>query len=128
MLELGCAGGVLTGQLLARGADVLAVDREPRLVAIARERLGERARVEVADLERPLDLVPTGSVDLVVASLILHYIEDWTPLFAELRRAGFTVDVVDEPRPEPGPDSDPGMFEVLSTKPVFLYVRAVLAS
>ncbi len=86
VLELGCAAGVLTTQLVERGADVLALDREPRLVALARERLSDRARVEVADLGQPLDVVPTGSIDVVVASLVLHYIEDWEPLLAELHR------------------------------------------
>jgi SAM-dependent methyltransferase len=86
VLELGCAAGVLTGQLAARGADVLAVDREPRMVALARRRLRGRARVAVADLERPLDIVPDGSADLVVASLVLHYLPDWRPLLAELHR------------------------------------------
>lgn len=86
VLELGCAAGLLTEQLVQRGADVLALDREPRLVAHATERLGDRARFQVADLEQPLDGVPTGSVDVVVASLVLHYIEDWGPLLAELHR------------------------------------------
>jgi hypothetical protein len=35
------------------------------------------------------------------------------------------VDVVDEPRPGPDAAVDPGMFEILDTKPVFLYVRAL---
>jgi SAM-dependent methyltransferase len=86
VLELGCAAGVLTGQLADRGANVLALDREPRLVALARQRLQGRARVEVADLEQPLDIVPDGSADVVVASLVLHYIEDWRPLLGELHR------------------------------------------
>jgi SAM-dependent methyltransferase len=86
VLELGCAGGVLTAHLVERGAEVLAVDREPRMVALARQRVGERARVEVADAEQPLTLVPTGAVDVVVASLVLHYIKDWAPLLAELHR------------------------------------------
>lgn len=189
VLELGCAAGVLTECLVDRGADVLALDGEPRLVDIARNRLGARARVEVADLEQPLDLVPTDSVDLVVASLVLHYIEDWAPLltelhrclapggalifsihhpitgwmlsdqtdyhrvelvsenwdwdgqhvtaklyrrplsviFGQLRQAGFVVDIVDEPRPQAGPDAAPWMFEVLNTKPVFLFIRAQVA-
>jgi Methyltransferase domain len=58
VLELGCAGGLLTAQLADRGADVLAVDREPQLVALARRRLGGHARIEVGDLERPLEFVP----------------------------------------------------------------------
>ncbi|MGH3758095.1 class I SAM-dependent methyltransferase [Actinophytocola sp.] len=187
VLELGCAAGVLTAQLVERGADVLALDREPRMVELARQRLGGRARVEVADLERPLDLVPTGGVDVVVASLVLHFLEDWAPvlgelhrclvpggvlvfsvhhpitgwllsdradyhrtelisedwnwgarrvtarmyrrplsaIFGQLRAAGFTVDVVDEPRPQPDADVDPELFEILDTKPVFLFVRAL---
>jgi SAM-dependent methyltransferase len=86
VLELGCAAGVLTEQLVEAGADVLAVDREPRLVAHAAARLGGRAEITVADLEEPFDGVPTGSVDAVVASLVLHYLEDWAPLLAELHR------------------------------------------
>jgi SAM-dependent methyltransferase len=86
VLELGCAAGLLTEQLADRGADVLAVDREPRLVAHATERLAGRAHIAVADLEQPFDDVPTGSVDAVVASLVLHYLEDWGPLLAELHR------------------------------------------
>lgn len=86
VLELGCAGGLLTERLVDAGADVLAVDREPRMVALAAERLAGRAEVAVADLEEPLDGVATGSVDVVVASLVLHYVADWGPLLAELHR------------------------------------------
>ena len=43
VLELGCAGGVLTQQLADRGAAVLALDREPRMAALARQR-STRAR------------------------------------------------------------------------------------
>jgi SAM-dependent methyltransferase len=86
VLELGCAAGVLTRQLVDRGASVLALDREPRMADLARQRLGGRARVEVADVEQPLDMVPDASIDLVVAALVLHYIEDWRPLLGELHR------------------------------------------
>jgi SAM-dependent methyltransferase len=86
VLELGCAAGALTDQLALRAADVVALDREPRLVELARKRLGDRARVEVADLEQPLDVAATASKDVVVASLVLHYLEEWTPLLAEVRR------------------------------------------
>lgn len=86
VLELGCAAGLLTEQLVGRGADVLALDREPRLLSHARQRLGDRARFATADLERPLDMVPSGSADVVVASLVLHYVEHWDPLLAELHR------------------------------------------
>lgn len=86
VLELGCAGGALTEVLLDGGADVVALDRDPRLVELARRRVGQRGRVAVADLEEPLDVVPTASVDLVIASLVLHYVADWRPLLSELHR------------------------------------------
>jgi SAM-dependent methyltransferase len=88
VLELGCAAGGLTRHLIERGADVVAVDAEPRMVAIARQRLGAQARFEVADLARPpLGVVAPGSIDVVVASLVLHYIEDWAPLLDDVARA-----------------------------------------
>jgi SAM-dependent methyltransferase len=40
----------------------------------------------VADLEQPLGMVPDGGADLVVASLVLHYLRDWRPLLGELHR------------------------------------------
>ncbi|WP_433869283.1 class I SAM-dependent DNA methyltransferase [Saccharopolyspora sp. CA-218241] len=86
VLELGCAAGVLSEQLVARGADLIALDREPRMVELARRRVGAAARFAVTDLGRPPVPVPTGSVELVIASLVLHYVEDWGPLLAELRR------------------------------------------
>ncbi|SFO68426.1 class I SAM-dependent methyltransferase [Amycolatopsis rubida] len=86
VLELGSAGGGLTEQLAAAGAEVLGLDHDPRLVEIARKRLGARARFEIADLDEPLSMVPSASADLVVASLVLHYVADWGPLLAELRR------------------------------------------
>ena len=86
VLELGSAGGGLTEHLAAAGAEVLGLDHDPRLVEIARNRLGSRARFETADLNEPLTMVPNAAADLVVASLVLHYVADWTPLLTELRR------------------------------------------
>lgn len=187
VLELGCAAGGLTAELVDRGANVLALDREPALVAHARERLSDRARFEVADLEKHLDWVGSASMDVVVASLVLHYLRDWglvlgevyrtlrpggafvfsihhpitgwalsdhtdyhrtelihekwnwegvsvtagmyrrplSAVFAPLRESGFLIDMVDEPRPEDSQLGDQRVREVLETKPVFLFIRAV---
>lgn len=86
VLELGCAAGGLTTELVHRGAQVTAVDREPHMIAIARAALGARAQFDVVDLARPSFSVASRSIDLAVASLVLHYVEDWGPLLAELRR------------------------------------------
>ena len=46
-------------------------------------------------------------------------------IFGELRQAGFMIDVVDEPRPQQAADVAPETFEILNSKPVFLFVRAL---
>lgn len=86
VLELGCAAGVLTAQLVEHGAIVVALDREPRLVELARQRLGGSARIEVADLAQPWTTLLDSSFDVVIASLVLHYLEDWAPVLAEVHR------------------------------------------
>ena len=47
--------------------------------------LGADADLRVADLAEPLPF-PDDAFDDVVASLVLHYLEDWKPVLAELRR------------------------------------------
>ncbi|MFJ1732884.1 class I SAM-dependent methyltransferase [Streptomyces sp. NPDC088254] len=87
VLEAGCAGGRLTEWLVDQGAaEVVALDASPTLVKLARERLGDRAGVRVHDLREPLDFLPDASVDVVVSSLTLHYVENWVPVLSEFRR------------------------------------------
>jgi hypothetical protein len=54
-------------------------------------------------------------------------LELMSAIFGELRQAGFTIDLVDEPLPEQAADVDPEIFQILSSKPVFLFVRALRA-
>ena len=87
VLDVGCAAGALTAALVERGADVLGIDASAAMIAIAERRLGGRAAFRVADLAAPLDFVPAASVDVVTASLVLHYLQDWVPALRELHRA-----------------------------------------
>jgi SAM-dependent methyltransferase len=85
VLDAGCGPGTLTEWLLEHGAAVTAVDVSPEMVRIAGERFGGRARVLTADLAGPLPL-ESGSADLVVASLALHYLADWDVPLGEFHR------------------------------------------
>src|SRR4051794_29256566 len=85
VLDAGCGSGPLTEALRARGAVVSGFDLSPAMVELARQRLGGDADVSVADLGEPLPY-PDDRFDLVVASLSLHYVEDWASTLAELRR------------------------------------------
>jgi ubiquinone/menaquinone biosynthesis C-methylase UbiE len=85
VLDAGCGSGPLSAALRAKGAIVTGFDSSPAMVKLARRRLGEDAELHVADLSQPLPFAD-GAFDDVVASLVLHYLRDWTAPLAELRR------------------------------------------
>ena len=85
-LDLGCGPGDFARALLDRGATVVAVDVTPRMVEIARGRLGAQATVLCADAEEPLSFAADAEFDFVLAPLMLDYLDDWRPLFHEIAR------------------------------------------
>ena len=86
VLDAGCGPGLYADLLVQRGAEMVAVDASPRMLEHARRRLGDRANVRLHDLRKPLGFLEDDSVDLVLASLVMDYIEDWVPVFKEFRR------------------------------------------
>ncbi|MER5758111.1 class I SAM-dependent methyltransferase [Streptomyces sp. NPDC002082] len=100
ILDAGCGSGPLTAALRDRGALVTGLDSSAGMLALARRRLGEDAALHEADLRDPLPFAD-GAFDDVVASLVLHYLEDWGPTLAEVRRVlrpgGRLIASVDHP-------------------------------
>jgi SAM-dependent methyltransferase len=84
VLDAGCGGGRTSAWLVEQGADVVGIDVSAELLRIARERLPS-ASFLAADLAEPLPF-EDGSFDVVVSSLAMHYLRDWTPTLGELRR------------------------------------------
>ncbi|MFC3960966.1 class I SAM-dependent methyltransferase [Nocardia jiangsuensis] len=85
ILDAGCGAGSLSAALRARGARVTGVDASPRMLDLARQRLGTEAELYVADLAEPLPFAD-DEFDDVVASLVLHYLRDWGSVLSEIRR------------------------------------------
>jgi SAM-dependent methyltransferase len=85
ILDAGCGSGPLFAALRDRGAIVTGIDKSAGMLAQARRRLGDDADLQVAELGSPLPF-PDGTFDDVTASLVLHYLQDWGPALAELRR------------------------------------------
>ena len=85
ILDAGCGSGPLFAALRDRGATVTGIDASAGMLELARRRLGADADLRVADLAGPLPF-PDDAFDDVIASLVLHYLEDWGPALAELRR------------------------------------------
>jgi ubiquinone/menaquinone biosynthesis C-methylase UbiE len=100
ILDAGCGSGPLFAALRDRGAIMTGFDKSAGMLELARRRLGNDADLRVADLSRPLPF-PDGAFDDVIASLVLHYLEDWTAPLAELRRVlkpgGRLIASVDHP-------------------------------
>jgi trans-aconitate 2-methyltransferase len=86
VLDAGCGTGRVTAELLERvpRGRVIAVDASPAMAARAREALGPRADVRVADL-RELEL--DEPVDVVFSTATFHWIPEHEVLFARLHRA-----------------------------------------
>jgi SAM-dependent methyltransferase len=85
ILDAGCGAGPLFAALRDRGALVTGIDASAGMLEVARRRLGPDADLRVADLAEPLPFAD-AAFDDVVASLVLHYLKDWGPALAELRR------------------------------------------
>ncbi|MEW9549378.1 class I SAM-dependent methyltransferase [Nonomuraea sp. NPDC050783] len=85
ILDAGCGSGPLFAELRDRGAVVTGIDASAGMLEMARRRLGADADLRAADLAGPLPF-PDDTFDDVIASLVLHYLEDWGPALAELRR------------------------------------------
>lgn len=86
VLDVGCAAGALSEALVARGARVVGVDVNARLVARARDRLGGRGEFHVTDIASPMPFLESESFDLVTASLVMHYVADWSAPLGEFQR------------------------------------------
>ena len=112
ILDAGCGSGPLFAALRERGAIVTGIDSSTGMLELARQRLGASATLHLADLGSPLPFAD-GAFDDVIASLVLHYLEDWTAPLAELRRVlmagGRLIASVDHPfasQMQAGPGAD----------------------
>jgi ubiquinone/menaquinone biosynthesis C-methylase UbiE len=85
VLEVGCGSGILTSWLVDQGAAVTAMDVSPAMLDLARQSIGDRAELALADLAATLPF-ETAGFDIAVASLVLHYVRDWAGALRELRR------------------------------------------
>jgi SAM-dependent methyltransferase len=86
LLDAGCGPGVYAEWLVEHGAQVVAIDANRKMVRLARERLGDRAQVLLANLEAPLDFLEDASFDIIIAPLVMDYVKDWVPTFREFHR------------------------------------------
>ena len=87
-LEVGCGDGLLACRLAERCAEVIAVDRDARMIALARERAQRQApgRVTFAEADFLACSLPAASFDFACANTSLHHM-DFAAALAAMARA-----------------------------------------
>jgi SAM-dependent methyltransferase len=75
VLEIGCGTGQLTRDLLARGLRVSAVEPGDRLIALARQNLGDIGDVEFVNARFEDAPVPREHFDAVFSASAMHWID-----------------------------------------------------
>ncbi|MCU0900845.1 MAG: magnesium protoporphyrin IX methyltransferase [Cypionkella sp.] len=86
ILDAGCGTGLMTAELARRGAEVVAVDISPQLIAIAQEKLDPRFAGQVRFAAGDMTDASHGSFDHVIAmdSLIYYSEGDITAILHRL--------------------------------------------
>lgn len=91
VLDLGSADGFYTKYALDKGATVKAVDISQSMLDILTKRINNPVNnpalsTENIDISIPMPILESDSFDYVILSLVLHFIQYWETLLAELYR------------------------------------------
>ena len=86
VLDAGCGPGVYSQILVRRGARVVGVDVSPKMLRLARERVGDKAVFHLTDMSKPMRFVKNNSFDIVISPLAIPYIRNLARLFKEFHR------------------------------------------
>ncbi|KZM69803.1 methyltransferase [Nocardia terpenica] len=85
VLDAGCGAGGHAAALIGRAAVVTGVDLSTNMLRIARHRVGPDVALHHADLRAPLPF-DDHAFDLVLSSLVMHYLPAWEPTLDEFHR------------------------------------------
>jgi ubiquinone/menaquinone biosynthesis C-methylase UbiE len=84
-LDVGCGDGMLAGRLADRCAQVTGIDRDPRMIALARSRTAGPARVSFIEADFLAYDFPEACFDFVCANTSLHHMDFAAALTAMAR-------------------------------------------
>ena len=86
ILDAGCGPGVYAAILIDKGAEVTAVDYSEEMIRLTKERTDNRVKAIKANLNFPMDFLKDNEFDIVISSLVIHYVKDLRSLFSEFNR------------------------------------------
>ncbi|CAM3049350.1 class I SAM-dependent methyltransferase [Vibrio rarus] len=85
VLDLGCGSGEHAKAIQSQGGVVTCVDLSPQMIELVNANI-QPHHAYVQDLSAGLPNEEEGTYDWVIAPLVIHYIEDITALFKEIKR------------------------------------------
>lgn len=87
VLDAGCGAGFLCQWVIAHGAqEVIGVDFSENMISFAQQNADHRQQFRIHDLNERMEFVDSGSIDIVVSSLLLHYLNNIDAIFCEFYR------------------------------------------
>jgi len=86
VLDLGCATGFYSKYCSERGADVISVDASKKMIEHTLEVCDNKIAGYVHDISKPFRFVDANSIDVIICSLVLHYLESWDKTLEEFHR------------------------------------------
>ncbi|CAH0533985.1 Ubiquinone biosynthesis O-methyltransferase, mitochondrial [Vibrio stylophorae] len=87
VLDMGCGSGIYAQTFLAKGArSITCIDASTQMIELVKQSFGEQVTAYVQDLSLGLPQEQNDSKDVLICPLVLHYIADLKPLFAEVAR------------------------------------------
>lgn len=96
ILDLGCGSGVYADFLIEQGAArVTCLDLSEEMIEIVKDKLGDKVTAYTQNLSQGLPKEKTGSADVIICPLVIHYLEDLPSFFSEvtcvLKKEGYIV-------------------------------------
>lgn len=104
--DIGCGTGNIAEQVSPWVAKVIAIDASEPMLNAARRRLGDRSNVEFVQATGESMPIRAGTVDIAIAALVLHHVDDPAAIVREMvriTRAGgrvMLIDMLDHTRDE----------------------------
>lgn len=86
VLDAACGPGFYLQELLAKGAEVIGCDASPRMIELARKRVGNRADLRAHSLDEPFEWLDDETIDVALCALAYHYVNDRPGFLREMNR------------------------------------------
>ncbi len=85
ILDAGCGPGNYADWLANKGAIVTAVDYSDEMIRLGKEKAGDKVNFVTANLNHLLEF-KNDEFEIIISSMVVHYIKDWRNLFSEFNR------------------------------------------